>query len=53
MWFIAVEVEQETSSPPPKKTSWIRPWIVSLTVFFSSHFRCLDFLPERDINCNI
>ena len=26
---------------------------VSLTVFFSSHFRCLDFLPERDINCNI
>ena len=27
MWFIGVEVEQETSVPPPKKKkSWIRPW---------------------------
>ena len=26
MWFIGVEVEQETSAPPPKKKSWIRPW---------------------------
>ena len=26
MWFIVVEVEQETSAPPPKKISWIRPW---------------------------
>ena len=25
MWFIDVEVEQETSAPPPKKKSWIRP----------------------------
>ena len=25
MWFIGVEVEQETSAPPPKKKSWIRP----------------------------
>ena len=25
MWFIGVEVQQETSAPPPKK-SWIRPW---------------------------
>ena len=24
MWFIGVEVEQDTSAPPPKKT-WIRP----------------------------
>ena len=24
MWFIGVEVEQETSAPPPKKISWIR-----------------------------
>ena len=22
MWFIGVEVEQETSAPPPKKKSW-------------------------------
>ena len=28
MWFIGVEVEQETSAPPPKK-SWIGPWFVS------------------------
>ena len=26
MWFVVVEVEQETSAPPPKKKSWIRPW---------------------------
>ena len=25
MWFLGVEVEQETSAPPPKKKSWIRP----------------------------
>ena len=25
MWSIGVEVEQETSAPPPKKKSWIRP----------------------------
>ena len=29
MWFIGVEVEQETSAPPPKKKSWIRPWLTS------------------------
>ena len=28
MWFIGVEVEQETSAPPPKKKSWIRPWVI-------------------------
>ena len=26
MWFIGVEVEQETNAHPPKKKSWIRPW---------------------------
>ena len=26
MWFIGVVVDQETSAPPPKKKSWIRPW---------------------------
>ena len=25
MWVIGVEVEQETSAPPPKKKFWIRP----------------------------
>ena len=29
MWFIGVEVEQETSAPPPKKKSWIRPCLVT------------------------
>ena len=29
MWFIGVEVEQETSAPPPKK-SWIRPCLLYL-----------------------
>ena len=29
MWFIGVEVEQETSAPPPKKKSWIRPCVIS------------------------
>ena len=27
MWFIGVEVEQETGAPPPKKNSWIRPCV--------------------------
>ena len=34
MRFIGVEVEQETSAPPPKTKSWIRPWyskVVSLS----------------------
>ena len=25
MWFIGVEVEQDTSAPPPKNKTWIRP----------------------------
>ena len=29
MWFIGVEVDQETSAPPPKKKSWIRPCLLS------------------------
>ena len=31
MWFIGVEVEQETSAPPPEKKSWIRPCCVEVT----------------------
>ena len=27
MWFISVQVEQDTSAHPPKKRSWIRPCI--------------------------
>ena len=43
MWFIGVEVEQEKSAPPPKK-SWIRPciqrcgkWYIHMTVLKASH----------------
>ena len=32
MRFIGVEVEQETSAPPPKKKSWIRPCISILII---------------------
>ena len=37
VWFIGVEVEQETSTPPPKKNPGSAPkcHIVCMTVFFS------------------
>ena len=34
MWFIAVEVEQETSAPPPKKNPGSAPDIVSRCRWF-------------------
>ena len=35
MWFIGVEVEQETSAPPPKKKSWmILPWVRVDAIYF-------------------
>ena len=33
MWFIGVEVEQETSAPPPKKTPGSAP-VVQFCIFF-------------------
>ena len=40
MWFIGVEVEQESSAPPPKKKSWIRPYTAHLqTVPFQKRGR--------------
>ena len=38
MWFIGVQVEQETSAPPPKKNSWIRPWLMTSTVIKPGSF---------------
>ena len=33
MWFIGVEVEQETSAPPPKKNPGSAPeYIIEMTV---------------------
>ena len=40
MWFIGVEVEQETIAPPPKKKSWIRPWKDS---FLLGHTFCRPY----------
>ena len=37
MWFIGVEVEEETSAPPPKEKSWVRP---CLTMSVLSVFGC-------------
>ena len=34
MWFIGVEVEQETSAPPPKKNPGSAPVALVLTSFF-------------------
>ena len=35
MWFIGVEVEQETSAPPPKKNPGSAPGGVSLCMTFA------------------
>ena len=33
MWFVGVQVEQETNAPPPKKKSWICPcWLLIFSV---------------------
>ena len=40
MWFIGVEVEQETSASPPKKKSWIRPCIKRVTGKFLEVSSC-------------
>ena len=33
MWFIGVEVEQETSAPPPKKNPGSAPATIRMSVF--------------------
>ena len=34
MWFIGVEVEQETSAPSPKKNPWSAPVVVTFLLFY-------------------
>ena len=54
MWFIGVEVEQETSAPPPKKILYL-PLIsifnlygyVVLLFFFNSFFICMAILEVK------
>ena len=33
MWFIGVEVEQETSAPPPKKNPGSAPGIITISEY--------------------
>ena len=42
MWFIGVEVEQETSAPPPKKNPGSAPEIGSLITLRHDHIACID-----------
>ena len=48
MWFTAVEVEQETSAPPPKRNPGSAPDIYIANRFslktYLCHDRYLDFL---------
>ena len=37
MWFIGVEVEQETSAPPPKKNPGFAPAYCSSTLFIEQN----------------
>ena len=47
MWFIGVEVEQETSAPPPKKNPGSAPATHAVT----STLCCLDVRGDRKIPC--
>ena len=38
MWFIGVEVEQETSAPPPKKNPGSAPEYIRLTLYKADIF---------------
>ena len=42
MWFIGVEVEQETSAPPPKKNPGSAPGWVMLSSLLCIHIRSID-----------
>ena len=45
MWFIGVEVEQETSAPPPKKNPGSAPDIASKALVVALKKKTEDFLP--------
>ena len=42
MWFIGVEVEQETSAPPPKKTPGSAPENYTVSVKFTLNVACFS-----------
>ena len=45
MWFIGVEVEQETSAPPPKKNPGSAPGQISTNYFI------VEFLVSQHLLC--
>ena len=49
MWFIGVEVEQETSAPPPKKKILDPPLIYAKRL----QQRTLFYVPSHKISCII
>ena len=50
MWVIGVEVEQETSTPPPEKKSWIRPWsLLTLMAFWVVNYGKYDVTVQFNI----
>ena len=54
MWFIGVEVEQETSAPPPKKKSWIHPhFVISNQIPMARCTAKAALLTVRDQMCKL
>ena len=58
MWFIGVEVEQETSAPPPKKNPGSAPAAgfatclvryVPVRYMFAADIQCRDEVSGRDV----
>ena len=45
MWFIGVEVEQETSAPPPKKNTGSAPAVVKIVKEHGSRVNEIRSLP--------
>ena len=46
MWFIGVEVEQETSAPPPNKNSGSAP-------VFPVYYQSLEHGDDNDNTCSV
>ena len=54
MWFIGVEVEQETSAPPPKKNPGSAPVAFSeKRVFLRNHVILSDFVISLPYLCTL
>ena len=53
MWFIGVEVEQETSAPPPKKKSWIRPCGRLYSKTFQLPLQCRTLVLMRKVSVTL